>query len=276
MRKNKNYFVTVFMLLLLTFSFAVTGCSKKDADKTTDTEAVPAGKSLNKTGTSEKTSEVDLFKLYNDNALEALKEAVRKSPGAANEPLENGSFLIVDASRAGKVELVNFLVDVGADVNVTDKRTGDTVLHSADMLPLETISLIVDKGFDVNTRNRYGQVALSCLVNNLENKDKIEFLLSKGADLKVQRDNGATLLHQVAQQNVPEMIDYLVEKGLDPNARDRHGWTPLHNASVLGAADSVKMLLLKGADKNILNDEGETAYRIAEKNEHLDVTKALK
>jgi ankyrin repeat domain-containing protein 50 len=277
MKKYPCIVLRCSLILIILISFLIfTSCSRRTVEQDIETSATPGNSDSATSCTAEQTTDVNLFQLYSDNSIEELKEAIRKKPADADKPGTKGVFLIVETARAGQVDLFNFLVKSGVNINAADTRTGNTALHYADMLPLETIILMVEKGSDMNKKNRYGQVPLSSLVNNPANKDKIEFLLSKGADLKVTRDNGATLLHQIAQQNAPEMIEYLIRKGLDPNQQDNHGWTPLHNASVLGASAAVRMLLSNGADKNIKNDEGETALYIAEKNKHKEVIEALR
>ena len=133
------------------------------------------------------------------------------------------------AARGGLVEILEALVDNGADVNAVDD-TNVTPLHTAARFnKARSIHVLVEAGADINARSSGGRTPLH----------HAAFTLSHGALLA------------------------LLRRGVDVNAQDENGETPLHDAAreggTQGAADVVNSLLRSGADETILNEEGKAA-----------------
>jgi ankyrin repeat protein len=91
-------------------------------------------------------------------------------------------------------------------------------------------------------------------------REIVQFLAEKGADLKAVNARGNTALHLAAWSGYVDLVDYFLTKGIDINARSLTGWTPLLHAISMEHADVVKLLLAKGADIKIAeNNYGGTA-----------------
>jgi hypothetical protein len=101
------------------------------------------------------------------------------------------------ASQEGHIEVVQLLVEHGADVTARDKG-GWTPLHWAS-----------SRGYIELTR----------------------FLVEHGADTTARDEYGETPLHRASEVGHMELARFLVEHGADTTARDKSGWTPLHRAS---------------------------------------------
>ena len=78
----------------------------------------------------------------------------------------------------------------------------------------------------------------------------IDFLLSKGADVKAGNNMGMTPLHVTESYEIAKI---LIDHGADVNARDLEGETPLHKA---GSYRIAQLLIANGADVNA-KDAGE-------------------
>ena len=69
----------------------------------------------------------------------------------------------------------------------------------------------------------------------------------------------------------------LLDAGADPNARTDDGWTPLHWAARLTDNSAVIVALLDaGADPNARDEDGWTPWDMAQENDALDGTDALR
>jgi ankyrin repeat protein len=101
----------------------------------------------------------------------------------------------------------------------------------------------------------------------------VESLVTRGADVRARNRRGAEPLHyaadggpaadgwdSVAQRDV---ISYLVEAGADPNAVDKSGVAPLHRAVRNRCSMAVSALLDHGADPLLMNKTGSTPLHLA-------------
>ena len=86
-------------------------------------------------------------------------------------------------------------------------------------------------------------------------KDRIKFLVSKGADVNKPDLQGWTPLTAAARQRRNETIDLLVELGADPNKADGNGLTPLAAALMRDHVPSIKTLVEHGADVEVPGQE---------------------
>ncbi len=98
-----------------------------------------------------------------------------------------------------------------------------------------------------------------------QNPDTIKKLIADGADAKITREGGTTLLHSIARRDSNAetqraIIDILLDAGLDINARDKYGSTPLHAMSCSFTDLSViSYFISRGADPSIQNNFGKRA-----------------
>jgi ankyrin repeat protein len=84
-------------------------------------------------------------------------------------------------------------------------------------------------------------------------------------DINIQNNYGWTLLHITIRRDEREMVEYLLSKGADIDKTDGVGWTPLMEAIMDEKTQLCKYLVEKGADKSIANARGATAPMLAQK-----------
>jgi len=145
---------------------------------------------------------------------------------------------IFDAAKEGTVEDVRYFVEVkGVTVNTKDNSNG-TPLHSAvdwryNLNKTEKIQYLISKGADVNAKNDYGFAPLQYAACN--SVAVVQLLASHGADVNTKDKNGKTPLHVVAESEHAsvEALEYLISQGADVNAKTSgfFGKTPLQVAN---------------------------------------------
>jgi ankyrin repeat protein len=151
---------------------------------------------------------------------------------------------LYDASARGDVEVVQLLLDQGADVNQRNARH-ITALHAASTLgKLEVAKLLVESGADVNCREKEGWTPL-LHASRLGLRDLAELLLDNGADVSAKTQDLHTPLHFASWYHHPEVVSLLLGRGADVHVRDIDGRTPSGLASRVGARDIVQLLLDK-------------------------------
>ncbi|MCP4705413.1 MAG: hypothetical protein GY865_12490 [candidate division Zixibacteria bacterium] len=82
-------------------------------------------------------------------------------------------------------------------------------------------------------------------------KEVLQFLLSKDADLMATNNRGSYALNLAAYNGQTEMIQLLIDLGFEIDIATVSGFTPLLHASVAGKSEAVNLLLEKGASLDI-------------------------
>jgi ankyrin repeat protein len=73
-----------------------------------------------------------------------------------------GSAPLHDAALGGQREIIEMLLDRGAELDARDEESGATPLYNAASWgKLEVVRLLIEKGADVNARNKAGKTPLS-------------------------------------------------------------------------------------------------------------------
>ena len=99
----------------------------------------------------------------------------------------------------------------------------------------------------------------------------IRVLVDRGADLNLRDRGGRTALHHaLTTRESSGYASELVRNGADVNAQDKHGRTPLFYAVSINSRDLVKQLLESGADPRIRDERGKTALWYAGMQERTD------
>ena len=141
------------------------------------------------------------------------------------------------------------------------------LLLAAHRGELDKLKQLLDAGADVNYRNEDSMTPLMFAVTS-DQLDIVNELIRRGADITTAAMNGATALHLAANFGHVDILKKIIDTHLAErdhlNAQDIRGQTALHGAAEGGMVNSVMLLLQKGADATILDDDGNTAYDLAQ------------
>ena len=176
------------------------------------------------------------------------------------------------------------LINNGADVNYQDESTGSTALMLACQYNFaDMVSFLVEHGADLNLQADNGTTALMAAAGTSE--DLFDLLLSKGADLKIKAGDGTTALTQacigVISENVPlTVVQKILEKGADPNEAPASGYAESYTCLMMAARNDqpelVKLLVSKGADVNKKAKDGKSALDLAKEENNEEMVTLLK
>ena len=182
---------------------------------------------------------------------------------------------LINAANKGDSEVVEALLDSGADINARDEQN-QTALHlAASRGHTPIVKLLLERGADVNAKNLFGQTPLLAPVYR-GSLDTVRALLDAGADVDARSGfAGQTLLLAVSSGRT-KVMEALLEEGADVNAKGEvYHETALMLAAAAGNTATVKALLEKGADVKAASTNGRTAMMIAEALDHTEVVKLL-
>lgn len=172
----------------------------------------------------------------------------------------------------GNLDMLEALLDAGADVNAKDVH-GRTPIFSA--LPLADPSIVrrmIAAGADMTIEDNSGLTALQRVAMfDYRSGENIVLTVAAGANPDKRDAQGRTPLHHAARRGSPENIRALVQSGGHIEALDIDGTTPLLTALREGRLKTVDELVSLGANVEAIGFKGRTALFYASSSENPEV-----
>ena len=182
---------------------------------------------------------------------------------------------LVEAAERQNRAAVRHLLTESVDVR-TSQPDGATALHwAAHWNDLDTATLLIAAGANVDARNELGVTPLSLAALNA-GADMAAALVAAGADPNAARLSGETVLMTAARTGSAKLVRALLAAGADTRGRGHFkGQTPLMWAASEGHADIVEVLLEVGADVQARSQHGTTALLLAARHGDVETARVL-
>lgn len=192
----------------------------------------------------------------------ALSTELALNPGRINEKDADGKTPLHWASINDHLWLAKMLLDKGANIDILDKN-GYTCLHFACMHLFSKTGIadhLVSRGASINIRAVHDGSTPLYWASYYGNSEVVQTLISKGAALNLQDDNGVTPLSQAVSSSNIEVVKILLNNYADVNIADKEGNTPLHIAINKNLKQVARFILDKNPDLAKRNLAGRTPF----------------
>ncbi|XP_072802085.1 2-5A-dependent ribonuclease [Vicugna pacos] len=194
----------------------------------------------------------------------------QQRPIPSGRASEEDNHLLIKAVQKEDIELVQQLLERGADVNFQEEKGSWSPLHNAVQMHSEDIvDLLLSHNADPCLRKRNGATPfiIAGIVGNVK---LLELFLSKGADINECDVNGFTAFMEAAVYGKVEALRFLYENGAEVNlhrkTKEDHrrirkgGATALMDAAEKGHVEVVDILLHEmGAEADARDNMGRNA-----------------
>ncbi|KAK6365891.1 general transcription repressor [Exophiala oligosperma] len=246
----------------------------------------------------------DVAEAARSGDIERLTNILREKQedGIAVEVL---NYALCKASERGHAEIVELLLDNGADIEASDRELTPLMEASTLKNNIEVVRLLLNRGADVNGGRGYDTPLTFAAGNGYI--EVVRELLAAGADPNKMMNDGYSaaraaaaegrldflklLMEHGANINVPtspalpiaasmghkEVFEHLLASGADIEARDVNSYTALMGASAGGHQEMFEELLHRGADPSPVDEDGNTALTLVSgtRGEKVEIAKML-
>ena len=197
-----------------------------------------------------------------------------------NQVDTNGNNALLNAANRNKLEVITYLVEKTSNINHSNDK-GETALTKAvQSNSPEVIGYLLSKKADINILDKKGNSLSYYLINSYNSRNakdfdpKLKSLVNSGLDLKQVQTGKKTLYHLAIDKNNLELLKKVSKMSLNINAKDQSGNTVLHYAAMNASKTTIlKFLLTEGANLKLTTSFEETAYDLAKENELLNEKK---
>lgn len=153
------------------------------------------------------------------------------------------------AVQRAQADMVELLIDGGADLEAACARTGSTALHlSVERGSLELSRCLLELGADVEARDTRERSTPLHLAARVGSEDLIQLLLDYAAKVDARQAFGETALHVAVKYLRPRLARLLLRAGAQVDAKNANGRTALRYAVEYRSSESLGLLLRFGAD----------------------------
>ncbi len=252
------------------------------------------------------TSNDDIFDAAKQGDLAKVQALVGKNPELVKAKDQNQRTPLYIAAAEGHLNIVEYLIEKGADVNAWNNAHQNPLLSAAYYGHSEIVNLLLEKGAEFKEQDIYGRNVLHYPAREGYPK-VVEILVKKGLDinqedrggvtplrfaierghteiidifitlkaLDVESDLGRKSLHFAASNGHKNIVDLLIAKGASIHTKDDEAGTLLHNAAIGGLLELSQRLIKEGIKINDLDNRGKTPLHYAVREGHQEIVKLL-
>lgn len=266
-----------------------------------DVTAVQAeiAKGNNPSASNDRSFDAVVFAINNDAPNATIKFLLEQPGNPVNKSTHDNRIYLHWAAGKGNLEIVEYLISKGSDVNLEDSHSSFPITAAAGSGVSNTAIYEAFFKAGVDPKKKYKDGANLLLLSIASDKDLklATYFATKGMSLKDVDNNGNTAINYVARTGNIALIKSLLEKGvkyndnalifaaqgsrrdantletytylvedlkIKPTATNKEGQTVLHFlVNKAKQTEIINYFLAKGLDPNKADNEGNTPLMIA-------------
>ncbi|KAK0667584.1 hypothetical protein QBC41DRAFT_134680 [Cercophora samala] len=192
---------------------------------------------------------------------------------------EYGETPLLAATRLNRFQIVQLLVNKGANVDAMDIFEDSVLIKAVEMDAWKTVEFLLMKGANQHIPGRCGLTAFMQAIRLgdrwSEKPVRIEMMLRMGGSGGDIASKGRTALSYAAEYGEREVVEHLLRWNPNIDQVDDHQRTALTYAAECGYREIVELLVYRNASQDIPDIAGRTASHYAIDNNHQEVADIL-
>lgn len=205
-----------------------------------------------------------------------IRDILDEDPGSWTSIADQDALrqALLKVAARGKLSIVQFLLEHGADVNPRRDNEVPALLKAAEGGHAVVVTELLHRRANPNCRNpRSGQTALFAAILRGHNA-VVKALLEGGASVDAHDKEGRTPLLYLAAEKpgktkwTVDTVKLLLDNKANLEVKDAIGRTPLLWAATNGSVELMRILLQYKADIHASNNRGRTALHLAAESNH--------
>jgi uncharacterized protein len=125
---------------------------------------------------------------------------------------KNGRTILMDAVIVNNVNIVNLIIDKGADIDAVDLEGWTALMHSTVHNSIGSLKILIDAGAKLDTKDLEGWTALIIAARN-DNFYALKLLIESEANVNEKDDQGFSALDYAIHRKYTNIIDLLKKHG---------------------------------------------------------------
>jgi uncharacterized protein len=180
-------------------------------------------------------------------------ETVKAEINKGNSPSQqNGGFfdpVVIAINNNANTDVIKFLIE--QEGNSVDKKTHHSRTYlqwAAAQGNLDIVNFLIAKGSDVNYKDSHGDNVITyAATSGNKNLAVYDTLIKAGANPKIKNENGTNIIMEaIANDNDLKVTEYFVSKGISLTDKDNFGRTVADYSTKLGNLTILDKLIAKG------------------------------
>jgi len=220
-------------------------------------------------GTTLSDEAIELFKAIKSKDAQRVSEVFRlmegESGGRTNFDLnsrnkEGHTFLGLGCAE-GSIEIVQLLIEKGADLNVSDFYSETPLQYASEFGHVTIVKLLLDKGAEVDLiEDRLSALHIAACRGQAE---VVQMLIEAKCDANILNKKGVCPLHCAVSNGKREIVRLLLDAKAQVNVKgQKSARTPLSMAGEVNDIETCRLLLQHGANLNLTDKYGMTPLNV--------------